>query len=343
MFLLVILLSMISLAVDYGHVQLVKTQLQRDADLSARGVLEMYASQGSGSAAVWAQILPVNAFNPVDTNSGISDTIAVTWGYWNTSSKTFSTTSGTLVAVKIVASRTAANGNAVPLIFPLMAGLGLVHTSCDVSASSIAALTPATSTTLTVPSTSDPWLAGMPAGSTASYDDTAPAESPPLAMNVTPGATMTFTNVSGTVTNNAATSPYETADGLESYVIDHNFDSPNGQPAVQNNVGDIYAPINSLLGLFLTSNAPNTQTAPTVVRNYSTSAAQNANNYTDIQLQQPFFIGTGQANGTTTQTFLVPQGATRLYLGTMDGHEWENNSGSFSVTVTQMPLIQLVQ
>jgi hypothetical protein len=29
----------------------------------------------------------------------------------------------------------------------------------------------------------------------------------------------------------------------------------------------------------------------------------------------------------------VPEGATRLFLGTMDGHEWANNLGQFTITV----------
>ena len=34
------------------------------------------------------------------------------------------------------------------------------------------------------------------------------------------------------------------------------------------------------------------------------------------------------------ETFIVPAGATRLYLGTIDGSGWYNNNGSFSVNVT---------
>jgi hypothetical protein len=52
-------------------------------------------------------------------------------------------------------------------------------------------------------------------------------------------------------------------------------------------------------------------------------------------LKQAFFIGgglTGTGSG-AVQTFVVPVGATRLFLGTSDGVGWFNNSGSFSVTV----------
>ena len=51
-------------------------------------------------------------------------------------------------------------------------------------------------------------------------------------------------------------------------------------------------------------------------------------------LKQPFFIGDGRMNdGLTMQIFVVPAGAARLFLGTMDGFGWYNNVGSFDVTV----------
>jgi hypothetical protein len=50
------------------------------------------------------------------------------------------------------------------------------------------------------------------------------------------------------------------------------------------------------------------------------------------------FIGDGLRNdGLSVQQFIVPAGATRLYLGTMDGYGWWNNSGSFEVTATNVP------
>jgi hypothetical protein len=56
-------------------------------------------------------------------------------------------------------------------------------------------------------------------------------------------------------------------------------------------------------------------------------------------VQQVFFIGdglTGTGSG-TTQQFVVPPGATRLFLGTMDAYEWNNNAGSFGVTLGLIP------
>jgi hypothetical protein len=50
-------------------------------------------------------------------------------------------------------------------------------------------------------------------------------------------------------------------------------------------------------------------------------------------LQQVFFIGDGQTIGTIPQTFIAPAGATRLFVGTMDSYQWNNNLGSLAVTV----------
>jgi hypothetical protein len=48
-----------------------------------------------------------------------------------------------------------------------------------------------------------------------------------------------------------------------------------------------------------------------------------------------FFIGDGRTGSGTgaVQQFIVPAGATRLFLGTVDGFGWNTNSGAFSVQV----------
>jgi hypothetical protein len=58
------------------------------------------------------------------------------------------------------------------------------------------------------------------------------------------------------------------------------------------------------------------------------------------ELGQLFFIGDGQAADGTPQTFAVPEGATRLYLGIADAFAfvgppgyWDDNLGGFTVEV----------
>jgi hypothetical protein len=126
----------------------------------------------------------------------------------------------------------------------------------------------------------------------------------------------------------------------------HMKDPPSGAVAegqgAQNNIGDIETPIDSLIGVFLGSGAPTSGNAPTVVRQESTDYNQSTP-IDNIQLQQPFYVGDGTNYNNSTQTFVVPVNASNLYLGIMDGYEWENNNGSFTVTGTEQPPIQIVQ
>jgi Flp pilus assembly protein TadG len=334
------LIAVGSLAVDYGRVQAVKTDLQRAADATARGSLALYLAYDASTAQSYGPYLATTPYNPVDSNSGVQPTVSVTWGKWDATTSTFTAGSFSPPAVKVTISRTAANNNAVPLTLAAIIGRG----NCDVSATAIARVsTPSSGSTYSVSGQSDPWLAGMPAGSTASYDDTAPAQSPTV-INLPPGASgyLTFSNVSGTIAHGASTANWPDGDTSGS-TWTHGADSPGGPtPAAENGIADIAAPINALVGVFLDANAPNATPAP-ASRNYSTSASRDANSYDDLQLKQPFFIGDGKTSGGTVQQFRIPPGATRLYLGPMDGYEWKNNTGSFSVTITQVETVSMVK
>jgi hypothetical protein len=343
--LMVIFLALVSLGMDYAHCQSVKTEEQRSADLTARGLLQMYTTWGSGTISAYE--LQLAYVNSVDGkyNGGIP-TAVIQWGTYDPTAGTFTNTGALGSAVRVVMSRTAAGGNPVKLIFPLLTGNGKypVKTTVDVSAAAVAYYT--TTATATVGGQSDPWLAGMPPGSPSVSDyDTAPNQSPVMATEVTPGDTITFTNVTsinGGVKHDPRDNP-DGANGDAAQIHSHNDDDPLHEPAVQNNIGDIKAPIDSLVGLFLTNTEPTSQTAPTTVLDYSTQTARDVVSNTTLQTQQPFFIGTGQTSGGVTKTFKVPAGCTRLFLGVMDGHQWSNNAGSFGVTITHGNQIKLVQ
>ena len=82
------------------------------------------------------------------------------------------------------------------------------------------------------------------------------------------------------------------------------------------------APVNMLLGVFLTNAAPS-GAAPTGLT-YGDSM-------TRPLLQQTFAIGA------TLENIIVPTGAPRLFFGLNNGWEWTNNSGSVDVTVVPIP------
>jgi hypothetical protein len=340
---MVALTGICSLAVDVGHVQMVKSDMQQCADATARGYMEYFQQYGQTTANTLGPLLYSSGYNPVDSNSGVTPTVTVSWGKWDTSTNKFVAGIGGsgYTAVKVTVSRTRANQNAVPLTWGAVIG----NSSCDVSVSAVAAAIGGQSATVTVTGTSDPYLSGMPAGSTASYDDTIVNASPyriPASIPVVPGTWMTFTNISGAVSH-TGTGSGNGASGDSTFILDHGADSPGGPtPAAENGIADAFMPIDSFLGVFLTNSAPNLAPTPPT-RDYTNPASRNQNQYSDIQLQQPFYIGDGMTTGNATQQFQVPLNATRLFLGTWDGHEWENNTGSFTATVTVVQSVQLMQ
>jgi hypothetical protein len=191
----------------------------------------------------------------------------------------------------------------------------------------LAATATAASINVTVPGTSDPWLAGMPPGSTASITDSAPAESPVfVALTVVPGEILNF----------SATGGVSNVPGCDPMTMSGCFPPDGGglithATGAENGIADVNAPLNALLGIFLDNSQPSLTAAPaaldfgTIGLNFTTFAPG---------VKQVFFIGDGKTNTNVTQDFVVPAGATRLFLGTMDGFQWANNSGAFDVNVT---------
>jgi hypothetical protein len=161
-------------------------------------------------------------------------------------------------------------------------------------------------------------------------------------MDVTAGTVLTFTNVSGGTSHDPNMSNTDGPDG-ESSPWTHMQDSPDGNHVgEQNNIQTLTAPLDSLVGVFLggsIGSAPTAANAPSVYNDYMT---QDDNT---IQVQEPFYIGDGTPynNPSVVAQFVVPKGATQLFLGTMDGYQWNNNGGSFTATITQQPTISLVQ
>jgi hypothetical protein len=196
----------------------------------------------------------------------------------------------------------------------------------------------AATSSVTVPGTADPWLAGMPDGSIASFDgsqyDTVPAQSPTqvTSLDLTAGGVLTF-DVSGSV--NFFPDPSGDPPDGNSNII--NFSHYNDYPILdpENGMSDINAPANALIGVFLGPDRPDTSSAPSAL-DFGTSQSRD---YTTISpsLKQVFFIGDGRTSTGEVQSVNIPNGATRLFLGPMDGVGWWNNSGSFNVQVHHAP------
>ena len=184
---------------------------------------------------------------------------------------------------------------------------------------------------ISVPGSSNPYLAGMPDGSTAP-PDAAPSQSPPevTGLNFSAGGILTFSGATGGVSNTPSCVDTNCS-SIDGNVYNGSLFYDHGSGA-ENGISDIRAPINSLVGVFLTDSVPNLLPSPSKL-DFQTIGLD----FTVLspQIQQVFFIGDGLTSGDVIQQFLIPDSATRLFLGTMDGGEWLNNSGAISVDVTQ--------
>ncbi len=147
---------------------------------------------------------------------------------------------------------------------------------------------PAHGITVNVPGTSDPWLAGMPNGSSASFNpgsgelaDVAPAQSPVLVGGIVPGTLLMWTATGQVGHPGDVTDP----DG-KPWLL--NFNHFTG---AENGISDITVPIDSLLGVFLGPSQPNLNPAPGPL-DFSLVPSRN---YLTLKpgLQQVFFMGDG--------------------------------------------------
>jgi hypothetical protein len=174
----------------------------------------------------------------------------------------------------------------------------------------------------------NPNLAGRAAGYSCCSGDAAPTESPTEATGLSFGAgdILQFT-VSGRVSYTPSVPTGNNPDG--------------DQAGSMTNYGDgISAPqnvrFNALYGVFLTDTSPTGLVTPAQL-NFSTGL-----DFSSLApgVGQIFFIGDGLTSDTNAgdfsgmhQSFSVPAGATRLFLGTGDGFGWYNNSGQFDVDI----------
>lgn len=138
--LFVVLLALASLAVDWGRVQLAKTELLHAADASARASVATLYSAGSLTAAQNAAVT-FAADNRAAGNSVVLDpNNDLDFGTWNASTRTFTPLAGSArasaTAVRVRLSLTAAKGSAVPLAFGALLG----QSTCNVSAKAVAAV-----------------------------------------------------------------------------------------------------------------------------------------------------------------------------------------------------------
>ena len=167
-----------------------------------------------------------------------------------------------------------------------------------------------------------PWLAGQPDGTAIGTDGSAPDQSPVLVADDTffaPGEVLTF-RATGTAGADVST------DGPEGYSGETTY-------AARLGLSGLRAKYASVVGVFLTDDMPDPGATPPDL-DFSPAGLGPDRTTLSPQLQQPFFIGDGRTTGGVVQEFVVPDGATRLFVGVMDDDRWASNPGDgFEVTV----------
>jgi hypothetical protein len=134
-----VLILFVSLAVDLGRVWVARDELQNAADSAARAAC---GDLPFGSQAAQNTAISVAGQNTADGSSVVlNPSTDIIFGTWDPNARTFTALSGSAQnnanAIRIIASRTASKGNAIPLWFARAAG----KSSFDVTAKSTACLT----------------------------------------------------------------------------------------------------------------------------------------------------------------------------------------------------------
>jgi hypothetical protein len=354
---IVVMMGFVSMGVDLGRVQVAQTQLQMATDSAAR-----YGAMGLqniifGTSAASSNAITAGLDNKVDGSPLVIQSGDVQIGIWSTTAHTFTpvTDPTTANAVQVTGVRAAARGTGIPTIFLQLLG----RSSFDITATSTAMLTPGASVTMNVPATSNPFLAGQPAGVSASNgnphndpDWSLGSPNPPSNLGgvhveasppqvsgvpITPGSSMTFDGINGGANNDYTFTNLYTADGDTGNLATNTVGNEHG-------IANLTAPINSLLGVFLNNTVPGSSGAPSTPADldFSTDSSRSFQTLSP-QLNQIFFIGDGRDDNGDVQQFVVPAGATRLYIATMDDYEWNNNIGSFNLTIHAPGSVTIVQ
>jgi len=322
------LCGFVSLAVDWARVELARTQLRASVDAAARYGA---ANLPKGASVVRARVKQVAKENTVDVITlDILDS-DIEFGVWDAKNKVFQVLTGSAAngatAIRVSGRRLQSRGTGVPTVWASILG----RATKDVEVSAIAARGRVVSTD--VQADSCPWLAGMPNGATVaatggnSTASTAPGQSPAAVtgLPIIPGTVLSFRQATGTTTYTSGGSGSGTQFGP-----DGNTDWIVAQ-ASTNGINTTYAPLNSLVGIFLNDNAPNS----TGVQSTLDFSTENSRDFQTLapKLKQVFFIGDGINSSNELQQFTIPAGTTRFYFGIMDEKGWWwDNVGTINIT-----------
>ena len=318
--LVTVLLAVSVLTVDWGVRQVAAGELQDAVDAATlygvRGLTNNYQTAESRVYAALAET-PVRG-RPVSKSS-----VTIEAGLWDPKLRVFEPLSGTArnsaTALRVSVRLTGDDGVKTP--FAASVGLSKMPVAARATA------TRGVPYNIDVDAKACPYLAGMPDGSKVKFTstsklsyahDTIAPESTPVGVSfpVVPGQTIYFRDVSGSTGDHAS--------GL-TYGLEGNTSRNKIKQAAVNGINSTTAPLNSLMAIFLDDRTPDSW-APEAQLDFSSTASREFDRLTPTN-KQVFFIGDGVQNGTQRlQEFVVPPGATRLFLGLNDevGYWWDN-------------------
>ncbi|HRK30807.1 MAG TPA: pilus assembly protein TadG-related protein [Tepidisphaeraceae bacterium] len=333
-FVMAILIVVSSMGVDYGRAHLVKTQLRAAADASARAGASSLLQDPDRVVRLTKefalkQIVDGSPLTLLDSDIQV--------GNWDSSTRTFTVVTGVgrldANAVRVMAQRSAARGTGVPTMWARFTR----KASFDVHAECVVMKVDHLAVNQNVQATANPFLSGMPAGTMASPNN--PHNSPDFAgTSAMPRQSPELIRMP-LVANTSL--QFDGIDGVMRHDPNLAFHQPDGQlnsigyntNRAEHGISDIRGPINALVGVFLDDNAPNLTRAPSSL-DFSTAASRDFNELRPA-LKQVFFIGDGLNSQGLKQNFVVPTGATRLYLASWDFFEWNNNAGYRNVRISR--------
>jgi hypothetical protein len=201
--------------------------------------------------------------------------------------------------------------------------------------------------TYTVYGYMNPWLAAAPSGDTCCGGpygalplDSAPAESPLMVTGFQPGQFLTF-SVTGQMNylGNTPTDPTDGAGAMYTgpgiFFIGSTRYGMGGVGTFAPTLSRYYGPYDTLLGVFLAGNPPAQPGTQPATLDFTSTGMGTGFASLAPAIGQVFFIGDGLTGNTTgtPQHFIVPAGATALYLGGADGYQYAGDTGSFTVSI----------
>lgn len=350
-----VFLGFAGFAVDVGRLQLSKTEAQTCADAAARYAASGAANSSTPSTTAKACAAAIAAQSYVDGGRPTINASEVILGTYNSTTKLF-TASSTGDCVQVTVRQILNRTGGVPLFMSIFRNGNAAQ---QVTATAVARCT-VTTTTISPPASGNLWLSGMPDNTTTQngrsddstvWDNNGTSTNQkqrPLVVDLTTvglsaGDTIKLEGLSGSASwQNWSSGTTNTADGDTTFLVANGATYPSSVPSTSNNgIANVRAPIGAVMGVFLTSNAPNLTSAPAGL-DFGTQAQRDYSSISPLT-KQVFFIGDGKTSTGETQTIVIPTGATKLYLGMMDAWQWNDNVGNFSTKLYGDTTVTLVK